>query len=122
MAKNFRAIYCLYMPYEVCFWGSLLPDCYIVTNISVLCLGKTKLSVCTGVCPLCAREHGDTNLGYRSGTLQCRYDYTQISTMPTEDTKQYSLRFTHPSLMPPPPHLLLTEMVSSWLCSSPAER
>lgn len=117
MAKDFRAIYCLYMPSEVRFWGSLPADCYIVTNISVLCLGKTKLSVCTCVRPLCASEHGDTNLGYLSGTLQCRYDYTPISPMPTEDTKQYSLRFT-----PPPPYLLLTEMVSLWLCSSPAER
>lgn len=26
--------------------GELLPEGYIVTNISVLCLGKTKLNVC----------------------------------------------------------------------------
>ena len=51
MAEDIRAIDCLYMPSEVCFWGSLLPDCYIVTNLSMLCLGKTKLSVC-----VCVRE------------------------------------------------------------------
>lgn len=87
---------CLYMPCEVYFWGSLLPDCYIVTNISMLCLGKTNLCVCvyTWACPLCPCEHSDSSLGYLSGTLQCRYDYTEISTVPKEDTKQYSLRFT----------------------------
>lgn len=101
MAKDFLAIYCLYMP--------IMPN---MPNISMLCLGKTKLCVCVcvhmGVCPPCAREHGDTNLGYLSGTLRCRYDYTQISTMPTEDTKQYSLRFT-PLSRRLPPRLLLTE-------------
>jgi len=62
------AIDCLYMPSQVCFWGSLQPDGYIVTNISLLCLGKTKLRVCMRVSPLCARGHGGTNLGYLHGT------------------------------------------------------
>lgn len=46
MAKCFRAIYCLYMPSEVCFWGRLLPDCYIVTNIYVMSQKNKAECVC----------------------------------------------------------------------------
>lgn len=113
MVKDIKAIDCLYMPSEARMWESWLADCYIVTNISMLCLGKTTLSVCARVCvcrwglwvcPLCTREHSDTSLGYLSGTLHCRYDYTQISTMPTEDTKQYSVRSSHTPLPASLPH------------------
>lgn len=46
MAKDFRAKYCRYMPSEVCFWGRLLPDCYIVTNINVMCRNNKAACVC----------------------------------------------------------------------------
>lgn len=60
MAKDFLAIYCLYVPLEVCFWGSSQPDCYIVTNISMLCLGKTKLCVCVCIWESVPRVHVNT--------------------------------------------------------------
>lgn len=50
MARHFWAIYCLYMPAKVCFWGRLLPDCYIVTNIYVMSRKKKKLRACLSVC------------------------------------------------------------------------
>lgn len=37
---------CLYMPCEVHFWGSVLPECYIVTNISVMSRKNKAVCVC----------------------------------------------------------------------------
>lgn len=45
MARRFWAIYCLYSPAKVGFWGRLLPDCYIVTNICVMSRNK-KTNLC----------------------------------------------------------------------------
>lgn len=108
--------YCLYMPCEVHFWGSLLPDCYIVTNISMLCLGKKCVCARAWACPSCAREHSDTSLGNLSSTLQCKYDYTEISTVPTEASKQYSLHFTNASY----PLLSTSSEQKWWACGSVA--
>lgn len=54
--------------------------------------------LCTWLCPRCAHKHGGTNRGYLSDTLQCRYDYAQISTMSTPKYTHY----VSPSNMPPP--------------------
>lgn len=53
--------------------GELLPDCYIVTNISMLRLGKTKLSVCVCESVPCVHVHMAT-LVWDIFLVRCRVD------------------------------------------------
>lgn len=67
---------------------------YIVTNIPLLCLGETKPCVCVYFCVLVC-VHEDDNLESLSLVCIGGDDYTPISTLPTEKTKQYTLCCTH---------------------------
>lgn len=64
------AMYRLYARSELRYWGRLLPDSHIVTNISVLSkknkARRARACVRARACPQCACEHVDADLEYFS--------------------------------------------------------